>query len=246
MSAAAIAVLATGDLAVAQPALYNWTGFYVGVNTGVSLGHGAPTYNEPVLGSFGLPTSISGSSHLNGVIGGFQAGYSWQFNNTWVAGLETDFQGTSEKASSNFNFPYTDCESAACNLSGTLSSKILWFGTLRAQLGWLVTPTTMIYGTGGLAYGRVNVSGSFSDDFCTPACTWRFDQSAMKTGWAAGGGIKGLVLNSRNLVWKFEYLHVDLGSISGSGIDTDFVGPYYYSAKFTDDILRIGLEWNFH
>jgi outer membrane immunogenic protein len=251
MSAAAVVVLAAGGVAVAQPVqpnppipqVFSWTGFYAGVNAGYSWGHSTITYNDPSFGEIGIPTSISESNSLNGAIGGFQTGYSWQLSNTWVAGFVTDWQWSAEKGKSHFNFPYSDCESESCNLSGTLSSKILWFGTTRAEFGWLFTPSMLVYATSGLAYGRINVSGSFSDDLCTPACAWGFSNSQTKVGWAAGAGIKGMLLN--NLVWKVEYLHLDFGSISGRGFNSDFESTYNYTATITDDIVRFGLDWYF-
>jgi outer membrane immunogenic protein len=227
---------------------YNWTGFYIGGNAGYSWGQGAVQYNEPTLGFFGLPTSISGSNQLNGGIGGFQAGYNWQINNLWIVGLETDIQKSSETANKTSNFPHTfnDGESTSLfNLSGTLSSKIDWFGTVRGRVGYLIIPTVFVYGTGGLAYGQVNASGTFSDSFCTPApaCTWSFNQTATKVGWALGAGFEGAIPSSRNWSWKVEYLHIDLGSLSGTGFDNDFGGPYSWSARFTDDILRVGLNY---
>jgi outer membrane immunogenic protein len=259
-SAAAVSFAAVCSLtAVCSPAMaapplpppvpyYNWTGFYVGGNAGYSWGQGAVQYNEPAFGFFGLPTSLSGSNQLNGGIGGFQAGYNWQINTLWIVGLETDFQFSSERASKTSNLPYTfnDGESlASATLSGTLSSKIDWFGTVRGRVGYLITPTTFVYGTGGLAYGQVSASGSFSDTGCTPACTWSFSQTATKVGWALGAGFEGAIPTSRNWTWKVEYLHIDLGSMSGTGFDNDFFGPYSWSARFTDDILRVGLNYRF-
>ena len=223
-----------------------WTGFYVGGNIGYGWGTGAANYNDPALGGSGLPTSFSGANNLDGIIGGVQVGYNWQLNNSWVTGLETDFQSADQRASRSFG-PFSESEGA---FSATLNSKIEWFGTVRGRLGWLVNPTTMVYATGGLAYGRVNASGSFTDTFCTPACMWGFNQSSTKVGWTVGGGIEGAVpwttWNLPNWTWKVEYLYVNLGSISGSGFDTDFGGPYTWNAKFTDNILRIGVNYHFH
>lgn len=240
--------LATPALA-APPApvpVYNWSGWYAGGNVGYSWGRGAVIYNEPAFGGF-VPTSFSGPNNLDGAIGGAQVGYNWQLNDAWVAGLEADLQLADEKASNSFSFPYsTDCEGGGCALSGSLSSKIEWFGTVRGRVGWLYNPTTMVYATGGLAYGRVVVSGSFADNGCTPTCVWGFNQAATNFGWTLGGGIEGAVLNSPNWTWKIEYLYIDLGSISGSGFDNDFGGPFYYNANFTDNILRFGMNWHFH
>ena len=225
---------------------YSWTGFYVGGNVGYGWGNGDLTYNESAFGSFGLPTSISGSHNLDGVIGGLQAGYNWQFDNRWVAGLETDFQWSGQKVSSTFSNNYT-INTEGGNISGNLSSKLLWFGTVRGRLGVLATPAILVYATGGLAYGRVEASGSISDTFLgSTAASWNFNSSTTKTGWTVGGGVEGAIPNTREWTWKVEYLYIDLGNINGSGYDTDFGGPYNWTAKFTDNIIRAGVNYRFH
>jgi outer membrane immunogenic protein len=35
----------------------------------------------------------------------------------------------------------------------TVTKEIDYLGTVRGRLGWLVNPTLLVYGTGGLAYG---------------------------------------------------------------------------------------------
>src|SRR5262245_33299028 len=96
----AVGALVAVSPAMAQPPtpvpaapIYNWTGFYGGLNVGWSWGNGAVTYNEPAFAAFpggGPPSSFSSPSFLDGLIGGFQIGYNWQVNTTWVAGLEAD------------------------------------------------------------------------------------------------------------------------------------------------------------
>jgi outer membrane immunogenic protein len=239
-------VAAIDTPAMAAPPLppvpfYNWTGFYFGPNAGYSWGRGATNYYDSGLADFGIPAPLVGSNQLNGAVIGFQGGYNWQINNSWVAGLETDLQWTSEKANKRFALPYNDGESGG-TVSARLSSRIEWFGTVRGRLGFLINPTLLVYGTGGLAYGRVGASGIFADSECF-SCNWGFSQSAIKFGWAGGAGIEGAFPNSKNWTWKLEYLHIDLGTLSGSGYNFDFEGPYVWSAKFTDDIFRVGVNY---
>jgi outer membrane immunogenic protein len=236
---AAAALTATPVLAQVPPPspVFNWTGFYSGLNFGYSWGNGPVTYNEPAFSSIPAPTTLSSPSHLNGAIGGGQIGFNWQPGTAWVAGFEADIQAASEGASRNFSFPI-DTEGAS--LAASLSSQISWFGTVRARAGWLPTPTTLVYATGGFAYGQVSVAGSFSDS-SPPATGWSFHQSAINTGWTVGAGIEAKVPSAPNVTWKIEYLYLNLGSLGGSGFDS-FGNPYSYNATFTDNILRIGLN----
>jgi outer membrane immunogenic protein len=225
-------------------AVYNWTGWYAGGNIGYGWGNGDANYTDPGFAIVGLPTSISGSEKLDGIIGGVQIGYNWQANNTWVLGLEADFQGSGEKASNNFSASYSDFEGGTINQNQ--ETKILWFGTVRARAGVLVTPTLLLYGTGGLAYGRISTSGTVTDTGCTPACSWSFGNSATNVGWTLGAGIEGAIPSTRDWTWKIEYLYMDLGSVSGTGHETDFGSNYSWSAKVTDNIVRVGVNYRFH
>ena len=230
--------------------VFIWTGWYVGGNIGYSWGRGAPTFNDPALGVVGLPTSFTGPGNLDGVIGGVQIGYDWQATVNWAWGVEADFQWADEKNSGTFAGPYTtDCE-GVCGISGTIGSRIHWFGTVRGRAGWLYTPTTMVYVTGGLAYGKVSVNGSLTNN-CSSGCTFlpgtfTFGSSSTNVGWTAGAGIRGVVPNAPAWVWKIEYLYVDLGSLNGNGVDPIFGGVTSWNAHFTDNILRFGLDFHFH
>lgn len=261
LSSAAVGVLAGFSPAMAAPPsaspaqIYTWAGFYIGGNFGYSWGSVDNNYTEPAFacsGCSGLPTSISNQQRpLDGMIGGGQIGYNWQIDNAAVVGIEADFQGSTEKANSNNSYPYSvDCEGCTGALTQSESTKLLWFGTVRGRIGPLVNPTTWLYATGGLAYGRINVSGTFTDTLCTAnpptTCSWSYGEAVTKVGWTVGAGVESMVPNAPGWTWKLEYLFINLGSVSGTGYDTDFQGPYTWSANVTDNILRVGLNYKFH
>jgi outer membrane immunogenic protein len=124
--------------AVPYLAVYNWTGFYAGVN----LGYG-----------WGRASDDTGAvSSMNGVIGGGQIGYNWQMNNL-VVGLETDFQGSGQKQSASGFIGLVPV---------TVSDRIRYFGTVRARLGYAFD-RTLLYVTGGYAY--TNVSADITTPF---------------------------------------------------------------------------------
>lgn len=244
-----IALAAATPAHAASPVpVYSWTGWYAGGNFGYSWGTAENTYSEPGF-CCGLPTSIEQSTHLDNIIGGGQIGYNWQPNPYTVVGFETDFQGSAEKGSSSVSdpFSFTSCD-GFCTISGTLSdtvgSEILWFGTIRGRVGWLIDPTLLLYGTGGLAYGKIRISGTINDTTCP--CAWSYGNSTTRVGWTLGSGFEGVIPNTTNWTWKLEVLYIDFGTISGSGYDTDFASAFSWSTKVTDVILRVGINYQFH
>jgi outer membrane immunogenic protein len=114
----------------------------------------------------------------------------------------------------------------------------------------------LLYGTGGVALGGVKVSGSGAANINLTACIvgigciptgtasgmFAFSQSTTKTGWTLGGGVEGALAG--NWTWKAEYLYLHLGSESGSVAD-NFGGIASWNAKFTDNIVRAGLNYKF-
>jgi outer membrane immunogenic protein len=234
---------------------YGWTGWYVGGNAGYSWGKVDGDFNDlgfpDILnGGFGtlLPSSFPTSIKPNGFIGGGQIGYNWQLDK-WVLSLETDFQGSAERKGISFDNFYS-CESelsiaGTCRLAQTRDAKILWFGTARGRIGWLFTPTLLFYGTGGLAYGKVSAGGTISDPDNTGA-TLSFAASKVTVGYAAGAGIEGTILDSGSWSWRIEYLYLNLGSLSVSGTDPITGSAFNSGAKFTDNIVRVGLNYRFH
>ncbi len=247
--------------ASAQNAI-SWTGFYVGANVGYSWGN-ADTAESIVapwatsIGGSGFPfpggTAVTDALNPSGVIAGGQFGYNWQFAPGWLAGFETDFQWSGQKDSGSgsfngqFNFP---CGATTCIFSDTLdvTAKLTWFGTARGRVGTLWNGM-LFYGTGGLAYGHVTVSGTntlyleqqssgANVTYVTP-----FSYSKTKLGWVLGAGIEGAVGMS-NWTWKIEYLHIDLGSIGGGNIGStpNFT---FASFNFTDEIIRLGINYRF-
>src|SRR5262249_33274720 len=87
--------------------VYNWTGFYVGVNAGASFGsvktdfNGAPIFAaSPPQAAVAITPgfAFSDREYPSGFIGGGQIGYNWQFSPIWVVGLEADIQGALERS----------------------------------------------------------------------------------------------------------------------------------------------------
>lgn len=248
----------------APPIPFTWTGYYVGVNAG--YGWGRTGSSDATVAPFS--TSIGGvdfpfpggsssvSTTPNGVIGGGQIGYNWQFAPGWLAGVEGDLQWSGQKDSGIGVFSgsfTTGCGATTCLWTNTtdVTAKLSWFGTARVRLGAVIWNNMLVYGTGGLAFGNVSVNGSntlyleqqSSGDNRTYRTPISFSET--KAGWTLGGGIEGGIGKGplSNWTWKLEYLHIDLGSVGGSvGSDPTVT---INSFKFRDDIVRLGLNYRF-
>ena len=263
------------------PSVDGWTGFYLGGNLGYGWADprvdttGNAMTVSPIGGrQFSNSIAFAGShtAELNGFVGGSQVGYNYQISPRWLVGFETDIQSSAERGTDIFTDAFSapfcvaitgppiHCTTAPFNGTATTDyqAKIQWFGTIRGRLGALVTDRVLVYGTGGLAYGRVKVAGSTNVDgllqvgsILTPG-TSAFAAERTNVGFAVGGGIEGKIF--ANWTWKLEYLHLDLGSLDSvttfppivvRGGVTPAVGTMTTHTEFTDDIVRVGLNYKF-
>lgn len=178
--------------------VYNWTGFYAGVNAGVGFNRSYTTLATPASGDQFRLGGLGG-------LGGGQIGYNWQFGNflgfgNLVLGVETDIQGSG----------INDDRTTAFN------QKIDWFGTARGRVG-LATGSVLTYFTGGFAYG--NVKTNFIDSV-TPGNSLSLNNT--RTGWTVGSGVEAAL--GGNWTGKIEYLYLDLGNQNGVTTGGDVLG----------------------
>jgi outer membrane immunogenic protein len=257
-----------------------WTGFYIGINAGytweasksINTGTANVSHIAGLNGDIGDEVALlaTGSNTLNpsGFIGGGQIGYNYQFAPSWVAGLEADIDGiagahsTAHSAQAGFVPGSTGGGGPGGTIAAssviTWSKSIDYLGTLRGRLGYLLTPTLLIYGTGGLAYGGVSSSTGvieqlgFSD---TPAPFGNFgNMSSTRVGWTAGGGGEWMFLP--NWSFKVEYLYYDLGSVNyhlgpllqfgAFGALLETVGASRTSTHFNGNVVRAGINYHFN
>jgi outer membrane immunogenic protein len=217
-----------------------WTGFYAGLNIGGGWSANSVNPNQltPYVSSangalFLLPGNGNGGGNAGGVVGGGQIGYNYQFGSNIVVGVETDFQGTSMSSGGNSNYMlYQDPNFAGSYLyplapGGNAGLSLSWFGTVRGRAGFLITPTLLVYGTGGFAYGEVSGNGS--------------NYSNVRTGWTAGGGVEWMFMP--NWSAKAEYLYTDLNSSGNTGPFGFQVG-YHRHPQF--NTVRAGVNYHFN
>ena len=147
----------------------SWTGFYAGLNAGGTWSgvKSQDTVSSVVTDNGVIPGLASTSAALAtasvplhptaAFIGGGQLGYNYQFYNSFIAGFEADIQGTSSDFRAQGVFSQATVAPGVGLASDIASSQSTdWLGTVRGRLGFLFTPTLLIYGTGGFAYGQTN------------------------------------------------------------------------------------------
>jgi outer membrane immunogenic protein len=255
-----------------------WCGFYLGLNAGGTWSDNNSVAVNSVLtqdlppgpASYGAASAAGASGSVPvvenlGFIGGGQIGYNWQVSRAWLVGLETDLsvtpafvsgQGSGTLTTSVGPFPFIGAQEVVTT-SIVSTSKLDYLGTVRGRLGYL-TPTFLLYGTGGLAYGGVKASTAItqSNNDCTffPACLQSSTSatgalSQMRAGWTAGAGLEWMFVPKWSV--KVEYLHYDLGSVTFSNGALRTSGPIGLavvgstsSVNFSGDIVRAGVNYH--
>ena len=112
--------------------VYDWTGFYIGVNAGVGIGR---DYTRLAIPAFpGGPTAEASYLSPTGGVGGGQIGYNWQtgplfLGSPMIFGVEADLQGT---GLSDHRTCLLGCMPAQNSM---FSQKLDWFGTVRGRIG---------------------------------------------------------------------------------------------------------------
>jgi outer membrane immunogenic protein len=221
------------DMAVKAPYLkapvamvYDWTGFYIGVNAGVGIGRDYTRLAIPAIPSFE-------ASYLNpqGGMGGGQIGYNWQVQNSFfgalVFGVEADIQGTGLRDG------YTCLLSCTVGLNSRFNQKLDWFGTVRGRVG-IATGPVLTYVTAGWAYG--NVKTTLTETIGT---TGAFATSQNRGGWTWGSGVEASL--GGNWTGKIEYLWFTLGD----RIDAFTLNgaPQAMSTDIREQMFRVGLNY---
>jgi len=235
-----------------------WNGFYVGASAGGAWGSGdfATSAGEVTASSYFsderniafIERDTSGRSRSSAFSGGLQLGANQRFNQI-VFGAEIDFGAFDLNGSrSGAGVPYHNFPNLLYTASASYSTD--WLLTGRGRLGWLATPNTLLYFTGGLALSDVKASNNFFDKSAITGIILARGASSntrTKAGYTLGGGVEASLWGPWSI--KAEYLYVDLGKVSTSGIIVPPVGPTRSpldtSVDLTANIARVGINYSF-
>lgn len=178
-----------------QPPLNTWSGPYAGVTIGYGFSGKA---NDKTAGN-----EISTS----GFLGGAFVGYNYQMEN-FVIGAEGDI-----------GYSGIDGDNAGTSVKTGVD------GSLRARLGYVVTPDILVYGTAGGAGSRVKVSDGVNSD------------SNTALGWTAGAGAD--IKLTESVFGRVEYRYTDLGT------DNYDLGGIGHDVSVKDHRIQFGVGMKF-
>jgi outer membrane immunogenic protein len=219
-TAAAAADLPMKTKAPPPIAIYDWTGFYIGIAGGGSLGT-----SSHIDQATGLGDTI-GYNVKGGLVGG-TIGYNWQMS-SFVFGLEGDVSWVGEYGR-NFD------DGLAGNPAFTSYTKETWLATARARFGYAVN-NLLFYGTGG--YAGAGVEAGVKDSGSNALLV---SSTSTRNGWTAGGGLEwGFAPN-----WsaKFEWLYMKFDSAPLNTLG--FGEGNRSSVPLDDNVVRAGINYRF-
>lgn len=177
--------------------IYNWTGFYLGVDAGGGW--------EQFDGSYVIPPPDRHSSSASRFLGGGFVGGQYQVSN-WVFGAEASYTGFEDSWSSSVSRS-GDCLASIAGRTCTHKFKDLW--DIGGKVGFAFD-RWMVYGTGGYASVQLDTQTLLTG---TPTVT---SQSSYRhDGWFAGVGADVIVTKwgATDLILGLQYKHYEFDNV---------------------------------
>jgi outer membrane immunogenic protein len=231
--------------------VYDWSGFYIGINGGGAWGRTDTSLvaTNGTLGFFDLANipgvNAAGSNRINtsGAIAGGQIGYVWQGGKA-IFGIEAAFDWTNLKGSRTNTQAYFDNPNIFSVYQNPSSD---WLFTFLGRIGYDMG-AWYPYITGGLAVADLKYGFNYTDVFFAAGCPCAAAFSQTKLGGAVGAGLAWKL--SSNWSLRGEYLYIafeDLNASSrlvGGPIDPG-TANFSHTAKFSESIARVSLDYRF-
>jgi outer membrane immunogenic protein len=190
----------------AAPINVNWTGLYAGVAGGAGVSFGKVD-SGPATGSF--------NSASQALLGSVFAGADYQFAPSALVGVMGDIAWTGLQATLNIATP-----AGSTYLTATINRQ--W--SVMGRVGWLPTPSTLIYAAAGYSEGNLFSSAASPGAFSTRTNTFG--------GFTVGPGIEMAV--SGGWTTRLEYRFTQFEQ-------KDFFGGV--SLQPSNHTIRVGLSY---
>ncbi len=244
------------DMPVKAPTIStpSWTGFYVGASVGARVAENdwKTTNIFPAIPNTSIDNNEKNFGSAAARFGAY-IGNNWSIAPRWIAGIE-GYVGFANNKNAINPFPGTMVSvGPGVSITDGLpngSIKESWDGGIRSRLGYLVTPRTMIYATGGVNWMRARLEGECHVlSFCTIE---EGVQTASKTmvGWTVGAGLEYRMTG--NWIARLDYQYADYGSFSHPFFSNGFApGAVHFddrataNAKIQTHTATVGVGYKF-
>ena len=252
------------------PLAHTWSGLYVGAHAG--YGWGDFDFRNPAV-TVALPgVTLPGGGLTAGLpiertfegdsgLGGAQVGVNAQWGNV-VVSIEgdaswDDIKGSFRSTGGPFTFPTGGLIPTVGPIRTTegTSADLDFLATVRGRVG-LAFNNILVYGTGGLAFGRVEGTGDVTASLGPEFLTLAARGSETHVGWTGGAGVEAMFTS--NLSAKLEYLYADLGwethrapaAVTASPLVASFIPPGASAAASGDfkvevQTIKVGVNYRF-
>ncbi len=213
----------TAPTKIANAAVHNWAGYYVGADGGYNWG--TSSYNAPT-------TNFSaGLNSRGGLIGAF-GGNNYQFSNNFVAGFEGDYDFTNSKVSNAFGSAL-----GVPNTANSHGEEIDWTSSTRARLGYAYG-SVLPFVTAGVAFEQDKVTDQ-TLAVANSAVSW----SEIRIGYTAGAGLEYALTDKISA--RVEYRFADFGKNNFPTNYADISGHQYapHSVSLETNDIRAGISY---
>jgi outer membrane immunogenic protein len=238
------------QLKAATVAAPNWSGPYVGLGVGGRFSAVDANITSATAGGTAIPLppvdpgttnsfafweqNMGAMQYIDNIAlrGSVYGGWNYQISPRYVVGVEADFALANERSvfhgspyPANLQFGTPSAVPFGASFNDAFSVKTLWDGSARLRGGYLITPSTMFYLTGGVAVANIQASSGCSTvptaavSNCAPGNYFSgtlgpasITHSATKVGWTAGLGFDMWFWS--NWVARVQYRYADFGFLS--------------------------------
>ncbi len=152
-------------------------------------------------------------------------------------GFEVDASGFGNDTSSSSTLAYPGNPASTFTVTNSLEQT--WLATARLRLG-VGNEWFLAYATGGYAGGDMKFTQTFADTL-TPTPMQVIENSEFRSGYSVGGGIELMIESGASI--KVEYLYLDLGDIQANGPIASGTTTSNGTAEVTDQMIRIGTNF---
>lgn len=263
---AAVLTFSTTAAFAAEPPSFDWTGPYAGVSLGgVFNGEtkfdrttGALPNNTNALTQGLRPTNYTVDD--SGFTAGAQIGYNQLLGGNVIIGVEadlsyTDLDKTDTLSNTTMIGPLGAPSAVPVTRINQYSGGLDYLGTVRGRLGYAFD-RFMVYGTGGLAFGRVDRQIIFYGPNAPTEPYFMGSENGTKTGYTYGAGLEYAAatdtmfnpFHSSAVTFRVEYLHYDLGddTLNFPGVNGGAtIGGYTARVRTEGDVVRAGVNYRF-